>query len=605
MSRRTEYFPLNGGENHASPALSVPPGELIASLNYESTSFGGYRRVGGFERFDGQPKPSDAVFGDYANEAAWIVEIESRRDDIDAVTGEGNILGVWYFNDKTYAFRNNVGSTEAIMYESSATGWQAVQMDYKLAFTLGTNEIAIGDTIEGITSGATATVVHIRVDSGTWGGNDAAGDIFYHPDTLIGTFQAEDIEVGVLSSATIAGAGVLESFPPDGRYEFINYNFYGHSGSRTMYGVNGVGPSFMFDGSDVRLIHTGMVADTPNHVFAFKNHLFLSFTGGSIQHSSLGVPDEWSAITGASEIAVGDECTGFGLAASDAMAIFCRNSTFLLYGTGTSTWNLVTHSLDSGAIERSIQRLSRPLYLDDRGVTSLATTQAYGDFISSSISKKIDAILKTLKDQLTASLIVRNKNQYRMFFDDNTNITLTFEGNKLSGIMRHDYDKPVLCCCSSETSDGNEVLFFGSDDGYIYQIDSGNSFDGETVNAWIRPAFNHLKSPANIKSFSKISLEIDATEQNNLYFVPLYDYGGANLPNSEEGTFSISGGGAFWDTGLWDEFYYDTQVIGTAYGYLQGIGKNFSLYIRSEDKYTEPHTIQGVIVYYSVKGLSK
>jgi hypothetical protein len=182
-------------------------------------------------------------------------------------------------------------------------------------------------------------------------------------------------------------------------------------------------------------------------------------------------------------------------------------------------------------------------------------------------------------------------------------MTFTFVENKLKGVTRQDYDKPVLCCCSSENSLGEEIMFFGSDDGYVYQIDKGPSFDGQLVDAWIRPVFNHFKSPENNKRFFKVVLEIEAYEQTQLYYIPTFNYGAD--PTAEEGTIDVTGGGGFWDVANWGEFYYDTQVISTAYGYLTGVGKNFSLYIRSAETYETPHIIQGAIVHYSVKGLVK
>jgi hypothetical protein len=57
-------------------------------------------------------------------------------------------------------------------------------------------------------------------------------------------------------------------------------------------------------------IDTGMTADVPKHITAHKYQLFFSFYG-SVQHSVPGLPYQWSAIVGASEIALGDDVTGF------------------------------------------------------------------------------------------------------------------------------------------------------------------------------------------------------------------------------------------------------------------------------------------------------
>jgi hypothetical protein len=75
--------------------------------------------------------------------------------------------------------------------------------DY-LDFDAGTTEISVGDTIEGGTSGATATVIQVDVDSGSWATNDAAGTIYMVE--RVGTFQNnEAIEVSSTSYATADG----------------------------------------------------------------------------------------------------------------------------------------------------------------------------------------------------------------------------------------------------------------------------------------------------------------------------------------------------------------------------------------------------------------
>ena len=57
-----DYFKMGGGLNLESPALSIPPGQLIDCLNYEPMPSGGYRRINGCERFSGKPSPSAANY---------------------------------------------------------------------------------------------------------------------------------------------------------------------------------------------------------------------------------------------------------------------------------------------------------------------------------------------------------------------------------------------------------------------------------------------------------------------------------------------------------------------------------------------------------------
>ena len=56
------YFPFEGGVNMVDPSLSLEPGELVAADNFEIDIRGRYRRVDGYERFDGQTLPSEITY---------------------------------------------------------------------------------------------------------------------------------------------------------------------------------------------------------------------------------------------------------------------------------------------------------------------------------------------------------------------------------------------------------------------------------------------------------------------------------------------------------------------------------------------------------------
>ena len=53
---------LQGGLDLVTPTLSLPPGIARDAINFEVAITGGYTRIPGYERFDGQPNPSDAVY---------------------------------------------------------------------------------------------------------------------------------------------------------------------------------------------------------------------------------------------------------------------------------------------------------------------------------------------------------------------------------------------------------------------------------------------------------------------------------------------------------------------------------------------------------------
>jgi len=395
------------------------------------------------------------------------------------------------------------------------------------------------------------------------------------------------------------------SLVPGGRYEFVNYNFGGSTTTNRMYWVDGFNTAFEWDGTYAVPLFTGMSVDTPRHLAAHKKHLFLAFQKGSLQHSSIGDPYGWSVVTGASEIGTGGEITGLQVQPGDAMAVFNRNRIYVLYGTSSADWNLKTFSNDSGAGEYTIQNLTETMFLDDRGVTTLSAVNAYGDFAMNSISKKIRPIISDKKGLSISSVRVRAKGQYRLFFNDGTGIYATFSGNKIAGFIRVDLGKVVYTVCSSEDSVGDEILFFGSDDGYVYQMDKGTSFDGSTVEAMLRFSYYHYDSPTRDKRFRKIQFELSGDSSISLQFQPDYSYSDPDVPAARSRNLSIDGSGGYWNIDNWDDFNWTGQIVSTSEENLDGIGTNMGMLILSEATYEQPHILQGVTVHYSPRRIRR
>jgi len=57
-----EYTEFKGGLDLETPPMKLPPGALITGMNYTAGTDGGYERIDGYERFSGQPSPSDATY---------------------------------------------------------------------------------------------------------------------------------------------------------------------------------------------------------------------------------------------------------------------------------------------------------------------------------------------------------------------------------------------------------------------------------------------------------------------------------------------------------------------------------------------------------------
>lgn len=684
-----DYIPFDSGVDLVTPSNMTRPGSLRECLNYEANINGGYTMIQGYERFDGQPSPSDALYyridvnitgsieaGDIVVDAttaatATVIEVNTEydesqaflvvtklsggnfgigntinvsgspegtaegdgdpgdtaniaggapssqldaqyknlaadeyRSDISAVPGEGKVLGVWLFNDVVYAFRNNVGSTQAVMHKSTASGWAAVTMPEVMDFTSGgVVEISIGDTITGKTSGATAVVTGIGLTDGLWSAGTAEGKIYFASKT--GNFTpAENISIsgGAGSDdATVTADSVTLTLLPGGRYEFETNNFGGLANSEKMWGVDGVNYGFSFDGTNFVQIPTTMAVDQPAHIAIFKNHLFYSF-GGSVQHSGPNSPYEWSPIIGAAELAVGNTITGLevqpgGLggaeSANAALAVISRNRIHMLYGTSSADWQLVQYRKEVGAFPHSIQEFGVTMMMDDRGITLLETAQEFGNFSHSVVSKLVQPFVTARKTRVNASCIARDKSQYRIFFSDSYALYITTDNSKIMGIMVEKYNHTVECVCSLEASDGSEEMYFGDGDGFVYQMDRGTSFDGDAIERVFATHFHHSKSPRIEKTYFDASFEVSGAGYSEFSLRYELGYNSADIPQPASRELSVSFSSAVWDSFVWDNFIWDGVVLQPSNIGLDGSAENISLIFTSNSDYFEPMTFSG------------
>lgn len=664
---------FTGGLDVVSSAIKKSPGACRGAQNFVEDLDGGYYPIPGYERYDGQAKPSAAAYavleagdiqsitlgdtltGDVSGATGVIIAVTTTyfaltklsgtfeaeavkvgavtkgtatgvqvtdgastpklhaqyrnlaadiyRADILVVPGSGNVLGIVSYDDVQYAFRNNAGGTAVDMYKSTASGWSQVSLGIELSFTSGgTYVVSEGDEIEGETSGAKATITRVVLETGTFAGGTAAGRLIYASQT--GTFQSEAIKIGAdLNVATIAADGSAITFAvPSGRFEFDIVNFGGDINTNRLYGCDGKNRGFEFDGAVFVPIETGMATDRPEHVYGHKNHLFFSFVG-SAQHSSPGTPYIWSPITGAAELAMGDTITGFmgqpGSIDTASLAMFARNSIAILYGTSVSNWNLSHYKQEAGAIAHTIQHIGNTLMLDDRGITSLQTTEAFGNFADAIISKKVKTWLQT--KIAVSSCILRDRNQYCLFFTDKSGLYVTIDNRKIKGMMPIILEHTVKCIDSYENTSGDEEVYWGDENGYIYQMEKGTSFDGGSIDAYITLAFNHFKSPTIIKRYRRATIEIDGEGYYEFEFSYDLEYLSTETEQpagaTEDKTISLTP--SEWDDFTWDSFFWDGVALAPSYLDMTGSSVNVSLKIKSGSDYFNTATFTSAIVEYT------
>lgn len=676
---RHDFVPFKGGFDTEVKSWNAAPGRLRESQNYEiAINNQGYVDIQGYEIFDGQPSPSDALYSildvtitgefsvndtitqlvsgatavvlkvvttetpnylviaritgtfDATNDLQVSASTEGTasslaklsgasttrlnaefknlaadefRQDLAAVPGAGSVLGIYMLDDVWYAFRNNVGETEAELFKSSSSGWTAVPLGREMSFTSGgTYVIAEGDTITGATSAATAVITRIALESGSFAGGDAAGRLIFASQT--GTFVAENLDVGGnLNVATIAADGTAIVLLPDGRFEMVRENFGSQSVQR-IYGADGVNRGFEFDGTVFVPIDTGNTPDTPKHVIVHKQHLFYSFDG-SAQHSGIGTPYIFSPIFGAAELATGDTITGFmtepGVETSATLGIYNRNVVHMLYGTSSADWNLVRFRQELGAFDYTIQQFGQTMYLDDRGLTKLRTVLDYGNFQQATVSRHIQSFINSKRIIANASCIARDKNQYRLFFTDKTGLYVTTEGTKIVGLMPIVFSESVEVIASLEENNGTEVIMFGSTDGKVYQLDKGTSFDGDNIDAFFKTHYTFSKSIRVNKKYLDLTMEATGTGFGEFSITTELGYNSVDIPQPSSETTELGFTATLWDDFVWDQFIWDGVGLGPTSVKIEGSAENISIIVRKDSDFSEPISLTGAMLRFSFR----
>lgn len=466
--------------------------------------------------------------------------------------------------------------------------------------------IAEGVTITGETSGATATVARVAVRTGALPSFAVTATLALKAGTVAGTFQAGEIlRVAGAPVVCAASANALFTLNANGRFECLNYAFSGAASARRMYFADGQNPACEFDGATLVPIYTGMAQDTPTFIRAHKQKLFLAFSS-SLQHSGDGTPYAWTILAGADEIGLGDTITGMAVQPGDTLAVFARNSSHQLNGSTNDDFQLLPISGDMGAIPYTTMLLvGKTLALDDRGIISTDRTQAYGNFVQSTVSQLVQPLVDVMRYKAIGTMAYRNRNQYRIYGSDGSGLIATFSDQGLVGITRLQYPVNPTVFANCEDDNGRSYVYFGADNGYVYQADIGSSFDGQTIEAYVRLPFNNANSARLRKRFRKAVMDMSAVAYSAIRFQPEFSYGSPDIGTHRLQTAEAAGSGGHWDIDSWDGFFYDAQVVTAPEFSVEGTGLNMGILFYSNSAIDLGHVLQGLIIHFSIRRLQR
>ena len=361
---------------------------------------------------------------------------------------------------------------------------------------------------------ANANIAEITQTSGSFSSEDAKG-IF----TLYNVSSDADMEnvvadlevwsdpggVGTLIAKT-DGVATKNLLPTSSEMESessfaqtIKANFFIDAEREAVYGVTGAGPAFSFNGTYFHFIRAPIpeAVDKPRHIAEHEDHLVLAYDSGSVLVSVVGDPTNFSGVEGAAEFGFGDNITDLLPLVGSALGVMCKQSSHAFVGNTLDNFTTQIISKTSGAIEYTSATVGQPIYADFRGIGSVQATQQYGDFLAGRLSQYVNELLQdrlqdtcgicSARRRPVGALAIRNKNQYRLFFNDGLILTLTLFGqddlmpvftmqnygwDSASPTVLNDNYVPTALL-TTVLKNGRELNMMGTKDGDIWILDQG------------------------------------------------------------------------------------------------------------------------------------
>lgn len=504
------------------------PGVATVLENYESSIHGGYRRINGFTKF-GSAQPS----------------------------GTDNIEGIFH-----YALGVIACAGSNIYYSPNGNSWTQINKDTYQNIT-GTVNVSAGSPTVNAHGSSTLFTTELSV------GDDIKinGEIFNvlsitdsHTLTVDGNFASSASNIPIqLNGATAAqlssGSTISRSNQSDCKFAI----YEGESQYGELFIVDGINKPAYLKITVSSGVYTysfkeveKSAPDKSKFATIFSERLILAGDSDNPQVISYSTRLKPEDFTGASAgtIDVGDKIVTIK-PFRNKLIVFCENSIFQVSGLdSTAVVSGVTKNI--GCVHgNTVQEIGGDLvFLAPDGLRTIAGTARIDDIELSSISRKIlplfrDNVFPSLSNIEFASMVIREKSQYRLFYYKTGTSNAAQKGIigtfKISstGAAVYEWSEtkgiPARRVHAGTDSNGNEVLYHAEVDGRVYNHDTGNNFDSSNITAIYKTPDLDYGDSGIRKTLYYIKTSIRSEgSNNNLTILPRYDFESPNVPQPSE-----------------------------------------------------------------------
>ena len=368
-----------------------------------------------------------------------------------------------------------------------------------------------------------------------------------------------------------------------GKTRFSRYNY---TGTEKVAIVDSVNVPALYNGSQFTALN-----DAPTDVAAaefvvnFKSHLVFG-KSNVLTFTAPFTDTDFTAANGSGTISVGSAITGL-IVFRQQLIIFTESSIFQITGNTIADFQLQPVTTDIGCVDKdTIQEGGGDImFLGPDGLRLLSATDRFNDFNLAVVSKTVQ---KEVTDFITAntsftSVVIRNKSQYRILgFNNNIGqanaqgiLGTQMAGQGGEGMSWADLRGIRAYVADSRFYQNAETIVFANDDGYLYQMEEGNSFDGSNIQTTFATPYMPINDPRIRKTFYKmflytdpqgsvsfdVSLKLDFDQKNSVQPTKI-DF------NNATGTVAFMGAATYGSTAVYSsklKTLFETQIIGSAF----------------------------------------
>lgn len=416
-----------------------------------------------------------------------------------------------------------------------------------------------------------------------------------------GWTQLTDNAVYSSSGITLSGSA---------RVRFAKHHF---GANDVLIITDGDDKPYKWDGTTLSQITTATGdVDGSNRVVSHKNHLFFA-KSTTLTFSAPFDDTDFTPASGAGTIEFDSAITDL-ISFREQLIIFTEKSIHLLAGDSIADFKLEPITRDIGAVyPDTAQEIGGDImFMGPDGLRLLSATERNNDFGLAVVSKVIQPTMTDFVTRSTSfsSVVIREKSQYRIFgynqsYTDNSArgiIGTQFAAQGGEGMAWAETRGINAYVAASSLNGTEEYILFANTDGYVYQMEDGNSFDGDSIVATFKTPPLSITDPTTRKNIYKAKLFVDPRGGFTAEMSLEYDFGEQGVVQPDEIVFSNTA----TEIALYGQSVYGTESFGGTLQFifdsqLTGSGNVVAFNFTSEST-DPPFSLDSLILQYGQYG---